>query len=211
MGETPLERLRAELDDLRASQARLVGAVDARSRELERDLHDGLQQDLVALAVILQRARQLCDSNPGEAKALLEELSADLKGAIEELRRVAQRVYPPVVDGPGLVAALRAAAAGLGVPAQIDAGALVSCPPEVSAAVYFCCVDALAHAGSGARATISAARADRGLSFDVALDRGEAEWALDLAQSRIEALGGRLTVSSQPDGATRVSGTLPLS
>jgi signal transduction histidine kinase len=214
MGERALERLRAELDDLRASQARLVGAVDARSRELERDLHDGVQQDLVALAVNLQRARQLCDSDPAAAGTLLDEVGTDLRAALEALRLLAQRVYPPLLEARGLPAALRAAAAGLGIRARIDAAALAACSPEVCAAVYLCCVEALEHGAGvagGARATISATRADGALRFDVALDGGGGPGpALELTRARLEALGGRLTAACDPGGGVRFSGTLPV-
>src|SRR6266542_2331997 len=156
--ETPqesLDRLRLEVEELRASRERLVLAADAERRRIERDLHDGPQQHLVALAANLQRARLLGDADPAAAKALLDEIGRDVTQALNETTKLAHRIYPPLLEAGGLRAALRAAAVSVGVATQIEAPAGGGYPPEVAGAVYFCCLDALERAGDGARATVT--------------------------------------------------------
>jgi signal transduction histidine kinase len=107
-------------------------------RALERELHDGVQQHLVALAVNLQLARELCDSDPAAVKRALEELAHDVHAALEDARALGQAIYPPVLTDHGVAEALRAA--GVRV-AAADVGRH---PPEVEAAVYFACAGASA-------------------------------------------------------------------
>jgi signal transduction histidine kinase len=217
--ETPqesLDRLRLEVGELRASRERLVLAADADRRRIERDLHDGPQQHLIALAVNLQLARQLADADPAAAKALLDEMGRDLEQALDETGKLAHRIYPPLLEAGGLGAALRAAAASTGVPTGIEVSAGADYPPEVAGAVYFCCLGVLEHAGDGARATIKVWVDDGQLVFEVveagadpvASDSGS---VLGELRDRVDALGGELTVRSDPGHGTRVSGSLPLS
>ena len=158
--EGSLEELRLQVEQLRASRARMVAAADAESRRIERDLHDGVQQHLVALAVNLQLARQLADTDPDEAKKLLERIGHDVREALEGVRELAQSVYPPLLLDRGLAEALAAAASAAGIPTRVDATGLDRYPPQVEATVYFCCLEALEnaarHAGAGARATVTA-------------------------------------------------------
>src|SRR5438034_5694265 len=93
-----IERLRQEADELRASRARLVLAADADRRRIERELHDGAQQDLVGLAVKLQQARRLVDSDPAAAGVLVEEMRSDVQEALDRLRSLAQRIHPPQLE-----------------------------------------------------------------------------------------------------------------
>ena len=215
MRET-LERLRLEVGNLRASRERLVLAADAERRRLERDLHDGLQQHLVALAVNLELARRLADSDPSAAKALIDEMGHDVQLAADETAKLAHRIYPPLLEAGGLAAALRAAAVSVGVPTRIEVAEGASYPPEVAGAVYFCCLDLLERAGDGAQATVTIRDEENALVFDVVAD-GPASapttsgWALGLFRDRVEALGGQLTIRSQPVRGTRLSGSLPLS
>jgi signal transduction histidine kinase len=216
--ETPqesLDRLRLEVEELRASRARLVVAADADRRRIERGLHDGPQQQLVALAANLQLARQVADADPAAAKALLEELGRDVQQALDETGKLAHRIYPPLLDAGGLAVALRAAAVSVGVPTRIDVAAGAGYPPEVAGAVYFCCLEVLERAGDGARATVTVRDEDGALVFEVVVDgAGSAAPAfnglLTRLRDRVEALGGQLTVRSEPGRATRVSGSLPL-
>ena len=111
-----LDRLRLEVEELRASRERLVLAADAERRSIERELHDGPQQHLVALAVNLQLARRLADADPAAAKLLLEEMGRDVRQALDETGKLAHRIYPPLLEAGGLAAALRSAAVAVGVP-----------------------------------------------------------------------------------------------
>ena len=134
-----IDRLRLEVEELRASRKRLVAAADADRRRIERELHEGVQQHLVALAVNLQLLGQLADSDPPAAKTLLDEMARDVQVALDEAAQLAQADLPaaPRLGRPrGRLA--RGGEAGLGRP---HAGA--SYPPGVSAAVYWCCIEAL--------------------------------------------------------------------
>ena len=206
-----LDRLRLEVEELRASRERLVLAADADRRRIERDLHDGPQQHLVALAVNLQLARRLADADPAAAKALLDEMGRDVQQALDETGELAHRIYPPLLEAGGLAAALRAAAASAGIPTHIEVTADARYPPEVAGAVYFCCLEVLERAGDGARATVNGA--GRGGSARLRGRRGRrlSRSGLDRLRDRVEALGGRLTIRSEPGRGTRVSGSLPLS
>jgi signal transduction histidine kinase len=218
--EASLGELRLEVEELRASRVRLVTAADAERRRIERELHDGTQQHLVALAVNLQLARQLGDSNPAEAKKLLEEIGGDVRDALESVRALAYGVYPPLLLDRGLADALRAAASGAGIATRVEATALDRHPPEVEATVYFCCLEALQnaaeYAGAGARATVRVWHDQGALLFEVSDDGTGFEQrakrrSVDLVNTsdRLRALGGRLTISSDPGGGTRVSGAIP--
>ena len=217
--ETPqesLDRLRLEVEELRASRERLVVGDHAERRGLERDLHNGPQQHLIALAVNLQLARQLADSDPTAAKALLDEMGRDVQQALDETARLAHRIYPHLLDVGGLAAALRTAALHTGVSTRVDVSAPGRYSVEVAGAVYLCCLEALERAGTGANAAITVRDDGDALVFDV-LEHGSdgASLSSDAGvlryRDRVEALKGRLTVRSEPDGGIRVSGSLPLS
>jgi signal transduction histidine kinase len=191
-------------EDLYASRARLVADADADRRGFERSLHDGVQQELVALLVNLQLARGLCETDAAAAGALLEEIGRDARVALDGLRRLALEIYPPVLDERGLVVALRSAAADAGIAVSIDAEVPPGCPPEVVATVYFCCLEALRSAV--ARAAVSIRADDEALLFEIEIDESGLVSRLG---DRVDALGGRLEIESEP-GASRVRGRLPL-
>ena len=163
--ETPqesLDRLRLEVEELRASRERLVLAADADRRS------DRARPARRACSSTWSRSRstcssrgQLADVDPAAAKALLDEMGRDVQQALDETARLAQRIYPPLLGAGGLAAALRAAAVSAGVPAPVDVAADARYPPEIAGAVYFCCLEALEHAGDGARATVTV-RDERG-------------------------------------------------
>jgi signal transduction histidine kinase len=217
-----LEELRLQADGLRASRARLVAAADAERRRIERELHDGTQQHLVAIAVNVQLARHLADSDLAAAKELLEEIGRDVRQALDAVRELAYGIYPPLLLDRGLAEALRAAAARAGVPTQVEAGALDPFPPDVEATVYFCCIEALqnieAHAGaSGARATVRAWQeegtlffevGDAGAGFEPRAQHPDTD-ALTGFRDRLGALGGSLDVFTEPGRGTRVRGAIP--
>jgi len=193
------------------SRRRLVIAADAELRRIERDLHDGVQQHLVGLAVKVQLARRLLDGDISAARALLDDLQDDVREALDETRKLAQSIYPPLLEAGGLGAALRAAVVDLGVRARIDVTEGSAWPPEVAGAAYFCCVAALERIPAGATAAVTVCEDDGALAFAVEYD-GQAMVAHDLAEARdrVEALGGLLTISSDPAGGTRISGSLPV-
>src|SRR5436190_5805478 len=114
-----IERLRQEADELRASRTRLVLAADADRRRIERELHDGAQQDLVGLAVNLQQARRLIATDPAAAAALVDEMRREVHEALDRSRALAQRIHPPQLEAGGLLAALRSAAASVRIRARI--------------------------------------------------------------------------------------------
>lgn len=177
-----------------------------------------MQQHLVALAVNLQLVGPLVDADPAAAKALLEEMRQDVQQALDETARLAQRVYPPLLEGGGLAAALRSAAVSVGTPASVEVAAGSTCPSEVARTVYFCWLEALERAGGEARATITVREQEGALTFELveegarlAAATAGPETRLDRLRDRVDALGGRLTVESDSGGRTRVYGSLPLS
>jgi signal transduction histidine kinase len=219
--EASLDELQLQADELRASRARVVAAADAERRRIERDLHDGAQQHLVALAVNLRLARELAESDPAGARAVLDELAGDVHEALEEIRDLAHGIYPQLLVDRGLSEGLRAAVLRAPALARLEAGAIGRYPPEVEATVYFCSLEALQnvgkHAGADARATLRVWEEQGGLHFEVADDgsgfdpRTEPRGSgLTNMSDRLGALGGRLSVVSAPGDGTRVAGAVPL-
>lgn len=209
-----LDGLRAEVAELRASRERLVVAADADHRRIERDLHEVVQQHLVALAVNLQLCGPLLDADPAAAKPLLDEMRRDVQQALDDTTRLAERVYPPLLEIGGLAAALRSAAVSAGIAASVAVSAGPTCPPEVVRTVYLCWLDALDRAVRGTRATVTVREEEGALSFELvnegarpAAAGGEARAGLDGLRDRVEALGGRLTVDT---GRARMYGSLPV-
>jgi signal transduction histidine kinase len=219
--QASLDELRRQADELRASRARIVAATDAERRRIERDLHDGAQQHLVALAVNLNVVRRLNEKDPAQASQRLEELREDLRDAIQELRDFAHGIYPPLLMDSGLEAALGAAAARSPVPTRVDAEGLGRYPQGIESAIYFCCLEALQntgkYAGEGARATVRLRQEERGIVFDVSDDgvgfdmngRGVGAGFTNM-QDRLGAIGGSLRVESAPGAGTKLTGTIPL-
>ena len=219
--QASLEELRKQAGELRASRARVVAAADAERRRIERDLHDGAQQHLVALAVNVRLARELSDADPGAAKAILEDVGSGVEEALDELRDLAHGIYPPLLADRGLSEALAAAASRAPLRARVQANGLGRYPPEVEATVYFCCLEALQntakYAGERAEATVQVTEGEAGLLFEVADDgdgfdprRQPRGSGLTNMGDRLGAMGGSLRVESAPGRGTNVSGTIPL-
>ena len=147
--------LQARLDELRESRARIVEAGYAERRRVERDLHDGAQQRLVALALQLRMVRSKLQSDPAGATGLLDEATRELADATEELRELARGIHPPVLTDRGLVAALEALANRAPLPVTVEAREAERAPEAVEAAAYFVVSEALTnvarHAGAGRR------------------------------------------------------------
>jgi signal transduction histidine kinase len=217
-----LDELRRQADELRASRVRVVEAGDAQRRRIERDLHDGAQQHLVALAVNVRLARQLADRDPEQAKTMLDQLGTDLQEAVQELRSLAHGIYPPLLAERGLPDALSAAATRAAIPTSVNAEDVGRYPQLLEAAVYFCCLEALQnagkHAGEGSQATITLKEdegallfevADDGAGFDPASGAGKGHGFVNMAD-RVGAIGGTLAVDSSPGKGTRISARIPL-
>jgi len=216
-----LAEVRRQATELEASRARIVAAADAERRRMERDLHDGAQQHLVAIAVKTRLVQQLAATNPAQARALSEELTADVEAALEDLRILAHGLYPPLLTSDGLSQALAAAARRAAVPVRLETRDVGRYPPEVEAAVYYCCLESLQnvakHAGRDAAAEVSVWEEagalgfrvrDRGPGFDVC--RAETGAGLTNMRDRMGAVGGHLEVESEPGAGACVAGSVPL-
>jgi len=217
------QRLAREVaEELRASRQRIVAAQDAERRRIEQDIHDGAQQELIALAVNIRVAQELIMTNPAEGSGLLADVAEQLGAALANLRDLARGIFPAVLADRGLVAALEAQLIRVPARAQLVADpalATVRFAPEVEAAAYFCCLEALqncAKHASGAPAQVRLTLDDAWLAFSVS-DSGPG-FDLSVARDgtglhgmadRLAAIGGTLEVRSQPGQGTVVSGRLP--
>jgi signal transduction histidine kinase len=206
-----VERLQAEVAELRRSRRRLAEAAQADRRAIEHALHDGVQQHLVALAIDLRRLAGLVDRDPDAAERVLDEMAANVRVALDETTKLAQTIYPPLLEGRGLATALRWAAESAGVAAVVDVPARAAYPLEITASVYLFCVEALSSASRGSQATVSVSDADGVLTFEVAVVGHLPEERLERLRDRIEALEGRVRIDDGHDGRSRVHGWLPLS
>ena len=206
-----VDRLRGEVAELRRSRRRLVEVAFADRRAIERALHDGVQQHLVAFAVELRRLAGLVEADPAAAKAMLDEMAAKVREALDATTELAQTVYPPLLEARGFASAIRSAAERAGVTVVVDVPAGADYPPEMTAAVYWSCVEALSSASRGSHATVSVLDADDVLTFEVAIAGHHPEGSLARLRDRIEALDGRVSVDEGQDGGSRVHGWLPLS
>jgi signal transduction histidine kinase len=216
-------RLTAELldrvEELRASRQRMVAAQDEARRRLERNLHDGAQQQLVALKVRLGLAeRMIAKGKPIDD--LLRQLGADTDDAIDTLRDLARGIYPPLLAAEGLPAALVAQARKAVLPVTVDAERIGRYGQDVEAAVYFCCLEALQNIAKYANATAVRIRLEASatdLSFTVS-DNGDGfdpestpmGAGLTNMTDRVDALGGTVSVRSSPGNGTTVHGRLPI-
>ena len=211
--------LHARIDDLRASRRRLVQAQDTERQRIERNLHDGAQQQLVALNVQLTLLEDAAD-DPGEVREITGELRAGLRAALDDLRALARGIYPPLLADQGLSAALHAQAGKAPLPVEIEADGIGRYPREAEAAAYFCILEALQNVAKYARAsraTVALSCPDRHLGFTVTddgdgFDPAKATHGTGLQgmADRLAAVGGTLRVDSAPGSGTTISGTLPV-
>jgi signal transduction histidine kinase len=208
------------IEDLRASRQRLVTAQDEARRRLERNIHDGAQQDLVALGIKLNLAEVTVAGDPAQAGPVFGELKADTAGALENLRDLARGIYPPLLADLGLAAALNAQASKSAVPVTVEADGIGRFGQDIEAAVYFCCLEALqntAKYASASQARICLQAQNGTLRFTVS-DDGTGYDArhtpmgsgLRNMADRLAALGGRLEVRSAPGQGTTITGYLPV-
>jgi signal transduction histidine kinase len=211
--------LLARLDELKASRQRLVATQDQERRRLERDLHDGAQQHLVALRTRLALAERLTERDPAKAEEMIATLEQQAGEALDTLRDLARGIYPPLLAQQGLVAALEAQARTAPVAVEVHGEDLGRYPQEIEAAVYFCCLEALQNVGKYAHAshaTVQLAERDGAFEFSVT-DDGQGFDPRVTAQGsgtqnmadRVAAMGGSLTVESTPGNGTAVRGVIP--
>ena len=212
--------LRARLEELQRSRERLVAAQDEERRRIERNLHDGAQQQLIALAVKSRLAHQLAARDPAKSGELLSDIQRDAEAALEDLRDLARGIYPPLLADQGLGAALEAQARKASIPVTIEVIDGARYPQAIEAAVYFCCLEALnnvAKYAEASRAIVRIARDDGWLRFEVeddgrGFDIGSTTHGTGLQgmADRLDALGGRFEVITTPGVGTTVAGTVVL-
>jgi signal transduction histidine kinase len=215
------EQLRARLEDLKAAQKRLVTAQDQERRRLERNIHDGAQQQLVALNVQLGLLARIAGTDPVKAQDMAGTLQARATEALEDLRDLARGIYPPLLADKGLAAALEAQVRKAAIPVEVLADGVGRYPPEVEAAVYFSALEALQNVAKYAGAshvTVTLAQRDGSLSFSVADDgrgfdpqRTGYGTGLQGIADRLHALDGELEVTSRPGSGTVVRASVPVS
>jgi signal transduction histidine kinase len=212
------EQLRMRLEELHASRQRLVGAQDEERRKIERNIHDGAQQQLVALAVKQRLAASLIGRDDERASAMLAELQIETNAALDDLRNLARGIYPPLLADRGLAAALEAQARKAALPVTVDADGIGRFPQDVEATVYFCTLEALnnvAKYAGASRATVRLANGNGQLRFEVTDDGRGFDSAstgygtgLQGMADRLAAVGGELTIRSAPGAGTTIAGTV---
>ncbi len=212
--------LLARLDELQASRQRLVKAQDEERRRIERNIHDGAQQELVALTVQLGLLERTLVKEPEKAKVMAAGLRENAMAAVETLRELAHGIYPPLLVSDGLASALQQQIRRSPVPVELDARDIPRQPKEVEAAVYFCCMEALQNMAKHAQASSARIRLwaenaqlhfeveDNGRGFAPTL--GAESSGLQNMRDRMQALGGSLEVQSNPGKGTIVRGAAPL-
>ena len=218
--QTTLDELRGQAEALRESRARIVASGDAERRRVERNLHDGAQQNLVALAVNLRLTRDIIADDPDAAAEMLDQIAAEVKRTIQELRELAHGIYPPLLADSGLGEALRAAASRSPLAVSVTAADIGRYSAEIEAAVYFCCLEALQNAAKhalGASVEIRIWEESGGLLFLVS-DDGPG-FDADLARrghgfvnmaDRLGAIGGTVRWQSEPGRGAQIRGSIPL-
>jgi signal transduction histidine kinase len=213
------ERVETSLTELRASRARILAAADEERRRIERDLHDGGQQRLVALRIRLELAEELMRQDPARARGMLHLLGGEVEAALDELRSLAAGVYPSLLAARGLPDAIRTAALQSPVPTLVEVDGSDRYSQEIETAAYFCCSEALQnvakHAPEASSVTISLNR-NGGLRFEVqddgpgfTLDAAMGDGLVNM-RDRLAAVGGELDINSAPGGGTKVVGTIPV-
>ena len=208
------------IEELRASRQRLVAAQDEERRKIERNIHDGVQQQLVALTVQLRLAEQLVATDPGRAQALIGQVGGQTNAALEDLRDLARGIYPPVLADKGLTAAIESQARRAALPVTVVADGVGRYSREVESAVYFCALEALNNVAKYANASAASVRlaqtngtlrfvvGDDGVGFDTA--SGAHGTGLQGMADRLDAIGGELQVTSERGQGTTVVGLVPV-
>lgn len=217
LGPSPAQRLAARVTELTRTRADVLQAHGAELRRIERDLHDGTQARLVAIAIRLAVAGDVLPRDPGAAARLVRQAHAETEEAMTELRSVIRTIYPPVLADLGLAGALGTLADRAGVPTRIDVGELGHVPAAVEAVAYFAVTEALANTarhGRAAEAVVRVTRDGAMLSAEITDDgTGGADASrgsgLDGIRRRAAALDGTMRISSPPGGPTAITVELP--
>ncbi|HEY6567148.1 MAG TPA: histidine kinase, partial [Actinomycetota bacterium] len=214
------QQLRARLVDLQAAQKRLVTAQDEERRKLERNIHDGAQQQLVALQVRQRLAEQLIERDPAKAKEMLEQLQIETGRALDDLRDLARGIYPPLLADKGLIAALEAQSRRAPLPVVVGSEGTTRYPQEIEAAVYFSVLETMQNITKYARASTASVQlveAEGTLEFmvtddGVGFDPSSTGYGTGLqgVADRLGALDGDLRIESTPGAGTTVVGRVPL-
>jgi signal transduction histidine kinase len=213
-------KVESSLVEVRESRSRILATGDSERRRIERDLHDGAQQRLVALGIQLELAEELIKQDPGPGLEKLHALGDEVGKTLEEIQGLARGVYPSLLADRGLAEALRAAALSLPTAATVDSNGIGRYPAGVENAVYFCCLEAMQNASKHARdasAITIGLRDDDGLVFEVRDDGAGFDpdkvapgAGLTNMQDRLAAVGGIVDVRSAPGAGTVVAGRIPL-
>jgi signal transduction histidine kinase len=210
--------LRARVDDLRDARQRIIAAADAERRRIERDLHDGAQQRLVAVALTLGVAESQVESDPANAARLIASARAEAQLAIKELRELAHGIHPAVLSEHGLRAALEALATRAPVPVEVTGVPATPLDPKVEAAAYFITAEALTNVAKYARASeafVEVSVDDGRLRVEV---RDDGCGGADLAtgsglrglRDRVDSLDGQFELDSPPGRGTTITAEIPL-
>lgn len=218
--EARLDVITHQAAELRASRQRIVAAQDEERRRLERNIHDGAQQHLVALAVKLRLARGLLARDPEKARTMLQETAGQIDEALETLHALALGIYPPRLEADGVAAALMARYESSDLPVRFRAEGTGRYPLDTEAAVYFCVLEALQNAAKYAEAAsidVTFAERDGALTFEVVDDGsgfdpsvGDSGTGVHGMRDRLAVLGGDVSLTSAPGRGTRVRGLVPL-
>jgi len=208
------------IEELRASRQRLVAAQDDERRKLERNLHDGAQQQLVALAVQLKLLEQTAGKDPDRDRQLAAKLGSQANAAVEDLRDLARGIYPPLLADKGLTAALENQARKAAVPTSVEAEGILRYPQAIESTIYFCTLEALNNVAKYAEASHAVVRLsqenghvefavqDDGRGFDTS--SSSYGTGLQGMADRLDAVGGALRVDSAPGTGSTITGRVPL-
>jgi signal transduction histidine kinase len=218
--QSTLDEVRRQASELRASRARIVAAADAERRRVERDLHDGAQQHLVALAVNVRLVRDLVAEDPQAATEALDEIAGEIKATVQELRDLAHGIYPPLLMDSGLAEALRAVAGRSPLEVETSAEGIGRFASEIEAAVYFCCLEALQNVAKHApqaHVVLRVWEEEGGLLFTVSDDgpgfdpkTARPGHGFMNMSDRLGAIGGSVRWDSQPGSGSVVRGSIAI-
>ena len=197
-----------------------MAAQDDERRKIERNLHDGAQQQLVAISIQLKLAEQLAGKDPEMERELLARLASQANAALEDLRSLARGIYPPLLADKGLTAALESQARKTAVPTTVEADGIGRYGQDVESTIYFCTLEALnnvAKYADASRAVVRLSQQDGHVEFAVeddgrGFDAAGSNYGTGLQgmADRLDAVGGELRIESRPGAGTSLTGRVPV-